>query len=380
MPRLSDPISLNGVVARNRLVLPPITVNFGSLDGEVTADTLGFYRQRSRHVGLVVVEATAVRPDGRIGPPSLGLWNDRLVDGMTNLSGTVKSEGAVALVQINHAGARSVPVDGGIRGASPSGVRFRPDTEPTVLSPEQIEEIESDFVRAAVRARAAGFDGVEVHAAHYYLLSQFLSPLTNLREDRYGGDASGRATMAVEVVKAIRKAVGTEFIVGVRVNAVEVVEGGQSVEDARSVARMLEAAGATVIHSSLIASGGWAEVNGTRVLQGRSALAKDQERGGALVSASEIRNAVNIPVIGVGKLGAAEARSAVSDGLVDMAALGRQMIADPDTAGKILEDRDGEVVLCRECWGCFNSIGKGGRVVCSTNRNLPGKPEYLPLR
>lgn len=378
MANLNDPLTINRMHIRNRLVLPPITGCFGTLDAEVTDASLGFYRQRSRDVGLVVVEATTVRPDGRINPRSLGLWSDAQTEGMSRLAAAIKAEGAATVVQLNHAGARSVPIEGGIRGASPSGVAFRPDVEPTVLGLSQIAEITGDFVAAAVRAREAGFDGVEVHGAHFYLLSQFLSPLTNHREDRYGGGAAARATFSVEVVRAIREKLGADFAIFFRLNAVELVEGGQTAEDAAVVAQLLESAGVDAIHSSLAATGVWKEMEGRAYLQSSSALAKDKPKGGALAYAAEVKRAVRVPVIAVGKLGAAEARAAVQDGIADMAAIGRQMIADPGTAGKILAGRDDEIVQCRECWSCFASIGKGMPIVCSTNRNVTGTPEFAP--
>lgn len=378
MANLNDPLTINQMRVRNRLVLPPITGCFGTTDAEVTDASLGFYVQRSRDVGMVVVEATTVRPDGRINPRSLGLWSDGQMEGMARLATAIKAEGAAAVVQLNHAGARAVPIEGGIRGASPSGVAFRPDVEPTVLSLSQISELTGDFVAAAVRAREAGFQGVEVHGAHFYLLSQFLSPLTNHREDRYGGSAAGRATFSLEVVRAIREKLGSDFPILFRLNAVEMIEGGQTAEDAAVVARLLEEAGVDAIHSSLAATAVFKEIDGRAYLQSGSALAKDKPNGGALQYASVVKKAVCVPVIAVGKIGPNEARAAVQDGTADMAAIGRQMIADPASAGKILSGRDEEIVQCRECLSCFASIGKGMPIACSTNRNVTGTPEYAP--
>ncbi len=327
-------------------------------------------------MGLVVVEATAVRADGKIGPLSVGLWNERHVAGMARLVDAVKSEGAAVMVQLNHAGARSVPIDGGVRGASPSGVAFRADVRPTVLTESEIAEFVGDFVSAAVRAREAGFDGVEIHGAHLYLISQFLSPVTNLRTDRYGGDAAGRATFALEVLRGVRAA-APGLPASFRLNTVELVEGGLSTADALVVARLLQEAGACAIHASLVASGGFAEADGARFMVARSALSKEQPVAGALPYAAELKKGLRVPVIGVGKIGAAEAEQAVRSGAVDLVALGRQMIADPDAAGKILDGRAEDIVPCRECWGCFECTAKGKPVVCTVNRNVTGEPVYL---
>ncbi|MHB9092197.1 MAG: oxidoreductase, partial [Chloroflexota bacterium] len=174
MSKLDDPISITGLRLRNRLALPPITTNYAAADGTATEATVAFHRLRSRHVGLAVVEAAAVRADGRITPYSLGIWSDDHLPGLSRLAEAIKVEGAAAFIQINHAGARGQPVEGGLRGASPSGFAFRPDVEPTALAQAQIDEIVADFVAAAARAARAGFDGVEIHGAHFYLISEFL--------------------------------------------------------------------------------------------------------------------------------------------------------------------------------------------------------------
>jgi 2,4-dienoyl-CoA reductase-like NADH-dependent reductase (Old Yellow Enzyme family) len=378
MPRLEDSLTVKSLEIRNRIVLPPLTTSFGTADGEVTESCLGFYRQRARDVGLVIVEAAAARPDGRITPFSLGLWDDAKVAGMRTLARAIKEEGAAAAIQVVHAGARAVPVEGGIRGASPSGVRLRPGVEPTILTESQIAEITEDFAAGAERAAEAGFDAIEVHGAHLYLLSQFLSPLTNRREDRYGGDALGRATFALEVVKAIRGRVGPNYVIIFRLNAVELADGGQAIEDGVAAARALEDAGVDVLHASLVAQATSKEIDGHTYLMSSSALPKDRERGAAVPYAAAVKSAVRVPVIAVGKLGEPSiAAKVLAEGAADMVAIGRQMIADPDSAGKMLQGRGEEIILCGECMACFVSLGKGGPVSCATNRDLAGTPRYL---
>ena len=177
--------------------MPAMTTNYGSPDGMVTKEVINHYSERSKDVGLVIVEATAVRADGRILNGSLGLWGDGQVAGMARLADTIKKMGAAAVVQISHAGARCFPAGGELQGASPSGFAFRADVDPITMSPAQIDQMVADFAAAAGRAADAGFDGVEIHGAHFYLISQFISPLTNQRRDRYGGDARARATFAL---------------------------------------------------------------------------------------------------------------------------------------------------------------------------------------
>lgn len=352
--------------------MPPLTTNYGGPDGTVSEEIMRFYKRRSKDVGLVIVEATAVRPDGRIVPGSLGFWEDGQISGMSRLTESIRKQGAAPVVQINHAGARSVPSRGEMQGASPSGIAFRPDTTPIIMSQTQIDQMVKAFVEAADRATKAGFEGVEIHGAHLYLISQFLSPLTNKREDRYGGDAQGRASFALEVVEAVREKLGKDYPVLFRLNAVENVEGGQKLEDALTVSRLLVEAGVDALDVSLVCHGSWKEVEGKSILAASSALSKKQP-GGANVAISEaVREAAGVPVIAVGKLGEENiAEKTVQETPVDVVAIGRQMIADPDTAGKILSGEESEIARCDECLTCFATIGKGKPMGCKVNKNLP---------
>ena len=375
MTPLKDEVMINGMRLRNRIVLPPLTTNYGSPEGIVTDDIIQFYIERSKDVGLVIVEAIAVRADGRIVPGGLGLWEDGQVAGMARLADSIKELGAAAVVQINHAGARCVPRGGELQGASPSGFAFKPDVAPLTMSPSQIDQVVADFADTAGRAAEAGFDGVEIHGAHFYLISQFLSPLTNQRDDRYGGDALGRATLALDVVRATREKLGKDYPIIFRLNAVEKVEGGQTVEDALGLSRLLVDSGVDVLHVSLINQGSWKEIDGRRYLAASSALTKEQPFGANVALAEAIREAAGVPVIAVGKLADGNlAEQTVRDSKIDMVAIGRQMIADPDSVGKILAGKESEIVRCEECMTCFATIGQGKPMGCKVNRNLPGSP------
>ena len=303
MATLQDEVRISNMRLRNRIALPPLTTNYGSSEGMVTPEVLQFYKERSQDVGLVIVEASAVRADGRILQGSLGLWEDGQVDGMARLTDSIKKLGAAAVVQINHAGARGFPDGGEMQGASPSGFAFRPDVDPFIMNLEQTERMVADFAEAAVRAGQAGFDGVEIHGAHLYLISQFLSPLTNQRNDRYGGDTPGRATFALEVVRATRDKLGESYPIFFRFNAVEKVEGGQTLEDALEISRLLAGEGVDALDVSLVASSSWNEVDDRRFLVASSALPKDQPAGANVSLAAAVKAATGLPVIAVGKLG-----------------------------------------------------------------------------
>jgi NADPH2 dehydrogenase len=377
MAGLGDQLTINNMHLRNRLVLPPITTNYGSPEGMVTKEVLQFYKERSKDVGLVIVEATAVRADGRIVPGSLGLWEDTQITGMAHLAEIIKKQGAAAAIQIGHAGPQCVPGGGEMEGASPSGMAFRPDVESQAMTIEQIEHLIIDFGEAVRRATEAGFDSVEIHGAHFYLISQFLSPLTNQREDRYGGDAKARAGIAVEIVKAARERVEHDYPLIFRLNAVEKVDGGQTLDDAITVSRLLADAGIDILDVSLIAQSSWKEHEGRQFLTSSSALPKDEATGANVYLAKKIKEASGLPVIAVGKLGDVKVASeAVNESNIDMIAIGRQMICDPDTAGKILSERGDQIIPCQECLKCFATIGRGVPMACKVNKNLPfGKTE-----
>jgi len=373
MATLRDEVMINGMRLRNRIAMPALTTNYGTAEGIVSEDTIRFYRERSKDVGLVIVEASAVRMDGRIVPGSLGLWEDGQVAGMAHLADVIKKLGAAAVVQINHAGARCFPGGGEMQGASPSGFAFRPDVAPLTLSPAQIGQIAADFTDAAGRAAEAGFDGVEIHGAHLYLISQFLSPVTNRRNDRYGGDARGRATFALEVVRAARERLGESYPIIFRLNAVEKVEGGQTLEEALVVSRLLADAGVDVLDVSVIANSSWKETEDRRILVATSALSKKQPAGANVTAA--------LPVIAVGKLAEGDAaEKSVREFPIDIVAIGRQMIADPDAAGKILAEKGDEIIRCDECMTCFATIGSGKPMGCKVNRSLPGSARTADCR
>jgi len=352
--------------------MAPITTNYGSSKGLVTKEILSFYKARSCDIGLVIVEATAVQATGRIVSGSLGLWDDSQVAGTAKLVKTIHQQGALAVVQLNHAGPRCPPCKNKRHGFSPSGVAFRPDVEPIIMNDQDITQLIHDFCRAAVRASNAGYDGVEIHGAHLYLLSQFLSPLTNKRKDRYGGDAKGRATLALEIVRKLRTDLGPDYPIFFRINGIERIDGGQTLEDALVIAGLLAQEGVDVLDISLIAHGGWKEVDARKILAGSSALPKNQPSGANIDLTAAFKEKTGLPVIAVGKFGIGqEACNAVENKKIDMVAIGRQMICDPHTAEKMLKGKDSEIVPCDECLYCFATIGKGLPMGCKVNQNLP---------
>jgi len=371
MKKLEDAFKIRNMTARNRLVLPPLTTNYGTENGYITPEILRFYKARAKQMGTVIVEATAVCPEGRIVPGSIGLWEDGQVQGMTKLANTIKTEGARAVVQINHAGAKAWPFKTMHSWIAPSNIACRLGISARPASIDEIKSVIQAFADAASRAKKAGFEGVEIHGAHFYLLSQFLSPLTNFRTDRYGGTIERRAALAVEITSAVREHLGPDDPIFFRINTVENLEGGMTPNDAVRIGKLLAEAGVDVLDLSLAVQGTWKEEEGRKILITTSAYAKDETPGGVVDLAAKVRNECGLPVIVVGRLGSkTSARQALKAG-ADLVAIGRQMICDPDTAEKILSGRDDQILTCEACQTCFACLGKGKPVRCKQNKKLP---------
>ena len=370
MPRLSDPLVVKGLRLKNRLVMAPMVTGLAveNLPGPAQ---LEWYRDHARGgVGLVVVESCAIAAEAQIMPFMLGLWEDAQVAGLASLARTIQAEGVPAVLQIVHGGARSFRADLGQERVGASSVALMPGPAPRAMTEDEILGAIEAFAQAARRTKEAGFDGVEIHAAHYYLLSQFLSPCTNTRTDRWGGDRTGRFRLSLDVVAAVRRAVGADYPIFCRMHSVENLEGGLSTEDAIAFAQALEQAGVDLLDASGIGQSSMGEWQGQPFLNSSSVLPKGAPGGAFGPSAARIRAAVAIPVITVGKLSEPGLAQAVLDrGQADLVALARPLIADPRVADKLLAGRDAEIERCRECLACFAAIRKGP-IRCSVNPGL----------
>ncbi len=223
MPKATDPIKINKTIVKNRLTMAPtVKFDYAGEDGKVTQKHIDHYRERAEHgCGLICVEATAISPDGRFWTNHLGLWDDSQIEGHKAITAACHENGVVALIQLNHTGITSNPELGPAIG--PSAVPVRDDE--TRLSQEmtlnEIHSMQEKFVAAAIRAKKAGYDGVQLHGCHGYLINQFISKKTNLRKDEYGGSDENRARFGAEIIKAVRKECGEDFIISVRTAGIE---------------------------------------------------------------------------------------------------------------------------------------------------------------
>lgn len=356
LKHLFQPGRIGTLEIDNRLVMPPL-VTWSAPDASITDAHVAFYRERAEGgVGLVIVQATGVHPDGR--PKDwLGLWDDRFIPGLARVARTIRNAGARAGIQLHHGGLLAP------RPIGPSdGVGFWPGTSVRGLPVDEMAMLRDAFVRAAVRAREAGFEMIEVHGAHGYLLCSFLSPVTNHRDDEYGGSVENRARYPREVVAAMRAALGADFPIGFRINGADFVPGGTTPEEAARQAALIAAAGADVIH---VTAGTPSSVR----------ISYLHPQGALTHLAANIRKAVAVPVIAVGKISDPPfADEVIARGDADFVALGRALMADPQWPRKAREGRFDEI---RRCIYCLMCLPQGGRdlarypsVSCSVNPSI----------
>jgi len=226
--RLLSPGAIGKLKVRNRIVMPPMVRNYATTDGIATRQQIDHYAARARGgVGLVIVEATFVHPAGKGWHQGLGIHDDKCIPGLSSLAEAVKEWGSKIAIQLHHAGRQTATSITGMPIVAPSAIPCPVmGGLPRELTTEEVAELVEAFAQAAGRAKQAGFDAVEMHGAHGYLVSQFLSPNTNRRTDKYGGDINGRMTFALEIVQRARKLVGNDFPIIVRMNGEDFVDGG----------------------------------------------------------------------------------------------------------------------------------------------------------
>ena len=322
MTDLLTPLSFSGLRLRNRIVMPPMWSGQANPDGTVTEKIIDYHRVRAAAgCGLVIVEHSFVEPGGRHTATQMGVDSDEMVEGLSRLASAIRAEGAVAALQLSHAGSRASLAVLGTRPVAPSAVRhpYEPAGDvPDELRSSQIRGTVEAFGNAAARARLAGFDAIEIHAAHGFLLSEFLSPLTNRREDEYGGSLEGRSRIHLEILAEARRRAGPEFPVFVRLGAHDETPGGLELDASCKVAAMLESSGASLID----VSGG---------LQGSRGIGRSP--GYFVPYAAAIKAEVNIPVIVTGGIREpALADRIVREGKADLVGIGRAMLEDAEWA------------------------------------------------
>ncbi len=364
LAHLLSPLAIKSLTLPNRAVMPPMGTNLGNADGTVSEENLAYLKRRAQgRPGLIITEITGVHPDGMVTPHELAAYDDRFLPGLRRMADVAHQEGCKIAMQIHHSGRESLYLLKKGRAVGPSAVPsivFK--GTPREMTKEDIAEVIACFGSAAKRAREAGFDAVEIHCAHGYLLTQFLSALSNQRTDEYGGHTlKERSRFVLEVIRETRRRVGADFPVSLRISAEEFIKGGYTASDMQAIAPHFVAAGADILHASF----------GTHGTPGGITQAPGEYAPGFNIwLARKMKEVVSIPVIGVGRFtDPADAEAALARGDADLIAFGRQFLADPDFLVKAAAGRTDDIRQCIACnQGCIEREMLGeGNIRCSIN-------------
>ncbi len=324
MTNLLTPIAIKGMYLRNRIVLPPMATEKATSEGMVTDELIAHYvRYAKAGVGLIISEHSYISPEGKNSPHQLSLADDGVIEGLSRLAKAIHQADGAAGIQINHCGMAGKPaIIGQPVGPSPISDPRRAGGETArELSREEIKRLVKAFARAALRVKEAGFNMVEIHSAHGYLINQFNSPLTNQRTDEYGGSLEKRFTFAREVVQAVRTAVGAEFPILLRLGADDLIDGGLALEDSKLMIPDLVEAGVDVVDLS----------------GGLGGYRSDGPQGYFTYLSEGIKQVIDVPVINTGGVLDTEvANQIIVENKADLVGVGRAMLKDYSWAEKAI--------------------------------------------
>jgi 2,4-dienoyl-CoA reductase-like NADH-dependent reductase (Old Yellow Enzyme family)/thioredoxin reductase len=364
--RLMSPGNIGKIRLKNRIVMPAMVTNFATPDGIVTRELIDHYMACAKGgAGLIIVEATFIHASGRVWYQGLGIDDDRCIPGLAGLADAVRQYGCKIAIQLVHGGRQSTTAVSRLDVVAPSSLPC-PVTGgiPKEMTTKEVSDMVEAFAQAARRAKQAGFDAVELHAAHGYLISQFFSPNTNHRIDKYGGDIVNRAQIAVEIICRTKQLVGSEFPIIIRINGEDGINGGLTIEDSKAIARILEAAKIDAVH----VTSGTHEANANPRAVG-TASTMLTPHGHLLKYAAQIKSAVKVPVIAVGGITPELGEQALGDGKADFISIGRGLLADPELPNKLERRERDSIRPCIRCNEmCLNRVPLGTR--CTVNSEL----------
>jgi 2,4-dienoyl-CoA reductase (NADPH2) len=361
---LHTPISIGQMALRNRIVMSPMENQFGTPDGRPTERSIAYFEARARGgVGLITLGASAIDAQHKEVPSSLHFADDAVIDDHRALTEAVHAHGAKIQPQIAHAGPDGLgPEMHHVEALGPSGVQsYLTGTTSRAISVEEFQGVVDQYRRAAVRVRAAGYDGIELHAAHgYMLLGSFLTPWRNARRDAYSArKPTSRGRAIAEVIRAIKSEVGDDFPITLRISGYERIAGGRESYDTARLAPEWVEAGVDAFH----VSGGVIDrlvtqmVNGAHYPDGLNAAC-----------AEAVKRAVDVPVIAVGRIhDPALAERMLAEGRADLIAMARPMLADPDLPNKVKAGRAAEVRRCISCENCIDAMEERFALECAVN-------------
>ena len=370
-----EPFTVKNMTVRNRTVMMPMGTNFGEQNGEMSFLHMQYYEQRAKGgVGLIILENVSVdSPLGSNGTTQLRLDHDSYIPRLFKLCETIHKHGASIAVQINHAGASAMSARTGVQPVSSSNIPSKVGGEiPRPLTVEEIHEIAQKYGQAARRAQIIGFDAVEIHAGHSYLISQFLSPIYNKRTDEFGGSAENRARFARLVIEEVRKQVGPTFPIILRISADEFMEGGNTLDDTLEYLQYLDAE----IDIYNVSCG----LNGSIQYQIDANYLEDGWRS---YMAKAVKEKFEKPCITMGNIRDPQvAEDILVRGDADFIGLGRGLIADPEWPNKVKEGRVDDLRKCISCnIGCAgNRIGINRPIRCTINPSVHAGDDYKEKR
>lgn len=369
---ITEPIQVGKLVFKNRMVMAPMETRLSTPIGDVSQEMCDYYAERAKGgAAAIIVENTFVDSiASRSSLVSSGLNTDHLIAGKYRLAEAIKSNGAIAILQLSHGGLQAngaaVP---GQEALAPSAVASKfVGRMPRALTVEEIVGIEDAFAQAARRAKQAGFDGVEIHGAHGYLICSFLSQYTNKRTDEYGGTRENRARFALNIIRKIREQVGEDFLVGFRISGAEYVDGGMTVEDSTAFGKMFEEQ-VDYIHVSV----------GNYETMATWMISPMYRPAGAIIdlAAAMKRSVTKCRVIAVNALTAETAEDLLEKDEADLVAFGRPLIADPELPNKIMQNRIEDIRPCmRGHEGCISLFFAGCPIRCEVNPQVGRERDY----
>jgi 2,4-dienoyl-CoA reductase-like NADH-dependent reductase (Old Yellow Enzyme family)/thioredoxin reductase len=344
LQRLFTPVKVGELELKNRIIMPPMIERLAT-HGAPNDAVKDFYAARARGGLALIVLTPGIVDISMASPIQHGIYDDSFIPGFKQFTDLIHSCGARMGIQLMHLGRQGGEIKG-YEAVAASPVPLTPrDQAPRELTTGEVEGLVEKFAEAARRAREAGFDMVELHGCHGYLLSGFLSPLTNQRSDKYGGSVPNRARFVVEIVKLIKERVGNDFPVSVRMNGSDYIPGGVTVEIARQTARLLEEAGADMISISGGAYGSYPVI----------VPPYDQPRGGNVPLAAAVKEVVKVPVAVAGRLDdPSVADEALVSGKADVIAVARGLVADPELPNKAARGEFGAIRRCIACNVCID--------------------------
>lgn len=383
---LLKPGKVGGLTLRNRIMMAPMGSNYADPDGHCSERIQAFYEARAKGgVGLITMGSIAIAfPAGTAEPYQVGISKDEFIPGLKALTERVHKHGAKIAVQLQHAGKTAVrdlaegrelwvpslppapPQSDIMQAVTPTELStfVRPPADKPitikVMEKADIVQMVEWFAAAAKRAQQAGFDAIELHSAHSYILAGFLSSYYNKRDDEYGGSIENRARLLLEVIAAIRERVGQDFPLWVRLDAHELnTPAGITLEDCIAVSKMVEQAGVNAVSISAYAT----------LTTGSAFTAAPlvHKPAGFLDWAAAVKKEVSIPVIAVGRLEPDIADAAIASGKCDFIAMGRKLLADPELPNKLTADREADIRPCIYCYVCVSQVFINQRVKCAVN-------------